>query len=58
MTLRPNDPSLMERGFDKLMTPMGLPLVTMALFLFFVVIAAGGVWWRLAEVARRERREK
>lgn len=45
----------MERGFDKLMTPMGLPLVTMALFLFFMVIAAGGVWWRLADRAKRQK---
>lgn len=45
----------MERGFDKLMTPMGLNLVVLALALFFVIIAAGGVWWRLAEQAKRDK---
>ena len=45
----------MERGFDKLMTPMGLMAVVGALFLFFLVCAAGGVWWRLAEQAKRQK---
>ncbi|GEM_PF-6272980 len=45
----------MERGFDKLMTPMGLMAVVGALFLFFLVCAAGGVWWRLAEQAKRHK---
>ena len=47
----------MERGFDKLMTPMGVGLVTLALFLFFVICAAGGIWWRVAEQAKREKDE-
>lgn len=46
----------MERGFDKLMTPGGVLVVTAALFLFFVVIAAGGVAWRLAEREARGKR--
>lgn len=45
----------MERGFDQLMTPMGVNVVVMALFLFFVIIVAGGVWWRLTEQAKREK---
>jgi len=48
----------MERGFDKLMTPMGLNVVVLAMFLFFLIIAAGGVWWRLSEQAQREKRNK
>lgn len=47
----------MERGFDKLMTPMGLNAVVLTMFLFFVVIAAGGVVWRLKEQASREKRK-
>ena len=38
------------------MTPTGLPLVVMALFLFFVVVAAGGVFWRLFERESRRKR--
>ena len=45
----------MERGFDRLMTPGGVGVVTLALFLFFVVIAAGGVVWTLMDRARRAR---
>ena len=45
----------MERGFDKLMTPSGVALVTAALFLFFVIIAAGGIVWRTMEKAKREK---
>ena len=48
----------MERGFDKLMTPMGIGVVTLTLFLFFVICAAGGIWWRLAERAKREEEGK
>ena len=39
------------------MTPTGLVAVVACLFLFFVVIAAGGVWWRLTEQAKRDRGE-
>ncbi len=46
----------MERGFDKLMTPEGVGVVTFALFLFFVVIAAGGVFWKLMDRERRRKR--
>ena len=48
----------MERGFDKLMTPAGVGVVTLALFLFFVVIAGGGVVWTLMDRARRTRKEE
>jgi hypothetical protein len=48
----------MERGFDQLMTPMGVNVVVLALLFFFVVIVAGGVWWRLTEQAKREKRGK
>jgi len=48
----------MDRGFDKLMTPMGLPVVVAAMFLFFVIIAAGGIWWRISEQANREKLKK
>jgi hypothetical protein len=48
----------MERGFDKLMTPMGINLVAGALLLFFVIIAAGGVTWRLMEVKQRAERDE
>lgn len=48
-------PPSVERGFDKLMTPMGVNAVVFAMFLFFVVCAAGGVWWRLTERAKRRR---
>lgn len=48
----------MDRGFDKLMTPMGLNVVVGAMFLFFVIIAAGGVWWRISEQASRDKQKK
>jgi len=43
----------MERGFDKLMTPEGLYVVAGAMFLFFLIIVAGGVVWKLMERASR-----
>jgi hypothetical protein len=47
----------MERGFDKLMTPEGLNLVVGAMFLFFLIIVAGGVIWRMMERASRAKRD-
>ena len=47
----------MERGFDKLMTPTGINIVVGAMFLFFLIIAAGGVIWRLMERASRTKQD-
>lgn len=47
----------MERGFDKLMTPTGLNIVVLSMFLFFVLIAVGGVAWRLMERASKAKRD-
>lgn len=47
----------MERGFDKLMTPEGLNLVVGSMILFFLIIVAGGVVWKMMERASRAKQD-
>lgn len=43
----------MRRGFDDLMTPMGINLIVALMALFAVIIFAGAYAWRVMEQANR-----
>lgn len=45
-----------HRGFDGLATPTGIALMSLAFLFFIVVCAVGGIFWRAAMRADRERR--
>lgn len=48
----------MERGYDKLMNPTGILIVTLSLFMVLVIVIGGGLIFRMLMERDKEVRRK